>query len=1356
MSPVNQFEDDFDVESPIASKSHGRASLVAGHRLGSVNSARANLFGAMPNKTSSLGPSPRPASLFHSSTPNHNAFPHHPLSPWLNGPQVHPTPTSGLPRTRQRTVSATLQEHSSRMHAKHLTTLTEDGCDSDPESHQSELDCPLSSPSRSPPQDLVNSSDMAIHSSSVPFQKTSFPDLRHHQSERWAMPRIEGLDMTPRRRSVDELLDDSDPDEKGELALSSQPSSTTSIASSLTTHESENAGCSAFDCSLKPLNSGIDGFGALPPPESPFPGPHRIKRGAIPPASPNNLKRDVDGELVGLMSQPALHRHRTSGPVPPLSFPNLRTKHDAFEPASPRHSWGLQSNIPSDEDDDDLGPTGHHEPGVTNGSHESHEGASNLSVPALTDSSSLASSLASSNRSTNPFIICPPVEGPAFISSWDKSPTDAGREAKRRSLPPDVSRTAAHSFTPAPPLPMGIISTPLSTKHSFTHLPSPRPLPPSANSSFQEGECSYQNVKPNASAFLSSGMISKKTSARNRRENSLSNSSALFKYALSNLHDPNTSIGESSFNSSIEASIAVRSMCEALGGPRVIVAAQRATESQGGLTEQHEQSLSMQSDQESISPNQSSLGIVLHDSLRPPPVSSLRMPDTPMKKPVLSHKLHPHVNKPFVPSRLSKLSNSHSPLVGGSSIDSSPTSLVPQFSVPESPIPQLPLGSSSFALFDGPDPSPSFSRVNTSSQIPLEPQSLVKQSPTYRRRSSDGVPSSHTINGNLNNTSGSRPSNPFDDPGTPTKAAAHWLKRAQLLSSPGNSISSVTSSPSMLHHAHPDRLSTYNSSVEHLLDPQVTPNRQGGRSYTPFALSPMLGMELRPGTRSNLTPGPGHSASPPPRRPSFHSRHSSPIFDDFQRRANSILFGQVLPRRSRYDTEFDELETLGKGEFGEVFKVRQNSTGKVFAIKRPTQPACGPKALARQYEEVDILRRLTQGSTHSPYIIQLHAAWEEDRRWNMQIEYCENGTLEHFLGLIAGFQDRIDEERIWKITSELTQAVAYMHSSGVLHLDIKPANILITAHGGLKVGDFGLARRWPRIDPNEVRECGILNGRHKIFQHVPSDPSHQDDCIIPARFLRYEDVADHEERHMMRFKRCGRFVGFDQEREGDREYIAPEILSGRYGEEADVFSVGLIVLEIATNVVLPDNGDEWLSLRSSDFSRTDLSHLSSELVLLIKRMMDKCPDRRITAAELARHPVIAKLKTLRDAGLAQEMQGIMAEGTVEYEETEALESQADPAGDILMSPGDDSYDLSIEHVTPLRPAPPAHNTWQSARGAVLPEAEGFLPFILTGESTPSRLKISVASNLNRADETGPRHFNTRDSPAILDQMEIDV
>lgn len=56
------------------------------------------------------------------------------------------------------------------------------------------------------------------------------------------------------------------------------------------------------------------------------------------------------------------------------------------------------------------------------------------------------------------------------------------------------------------------------------------------------------------------------------------------------------------------------------------------------------------------------------------------------------------------------------------------------------------------------------------------------------------------------------------------------------------------------------------------------------------------------------------------------------------------------------------------------------------------------------------------------------------------------------------------------------------------------------------------------------------------------------------------------------------------EGEGDREYIGPEILLGQYDKPADVFALGLIILEIAGNVQLPDNGPTWQRLRSGDMS----------------------------------------------------------------------------------------------------------------------------------------------------------------------------
>lgn len=73
------------------------------------------------------------------------------------------------------------------------------------------------------------------------------------------------------------------------------------------------------------------------------------------------------------------------------------------------------------------------------------------------------------------------------------------------------------------------------------------------------------------------------------------------------------------------------------------------------------------------------------------------------------------------------------------------------------------------------------------------------------------------------------------------------------------------------------------------------------------------------------------------------------------------------------------------------------------------------------------------------------------------------------------------------------------------------------------------------------------------------------------------------------------------EGEGDRRYIAPEILQGKYDKPADVFALGLIMFEIASNVWLPDNGPHWLALREGNFSAVPTGPLTgSEADALIR------------------------------------------------------------------------------------------------------------------------------------------------------------
>ena len=92
------------------------------------------------------------------------------------------------------------------------------------------------------------------------------------------------------------------------------------------------------------------------------------------------------------------------------------------------------------------------------------------------------------------------------------------------------------------------------------------------------------------------------------------------------------------------------------------------------------------------------------------------------------------------------------------------------------------------------------------------------------------------------------------------------------------------------------------------------------------------------------------------------------------------------------------------------------------------------------------------------------------------------------------------------------------------------------------------------------------------------------------------------------------------EDEGDCKYLAPELLKGKAGPEADVFSTGLTFYEMATGIILPQNGLEWSNLRQ-DVIYFPVS-MSSEFKNLLESMLASDPRKRPTASDICNFPII--------------------------------------------------------------------------------------------------------------------------------------
>lgn len=405
-------------------------------------------------------------------------------------------------------------------------------------------------------------------------------------------------------------------------------------------------------------------------------------------------------------------------------------------------------------------------------------------------------------------------------------------------------------------------------------------------------------------------------------------------------------------------------------------------------------------------------------------------------------------------------------------------------------------------------------------------------------------------------------------------------------------------------------------------------------------------------------------------------RHSEPA-DQPQTppaaRAGAMAQSEPAHARHRYPTRLSQFEeqyatesVLGQGEFSEVLKVREKATGRVSAVKRMKRAYLGPKDRIRRLEEVDVLCVLKQrrSSWADPFfgadtVVDLLSAWEEDGYLFLQTELCPLGSLAFVLAEYGRQVGPLDEARLWKILAELAAGVDFIHKSGILHLDLKPANVLITEIGSLKITDFGMATRWPRCTAKEILAGAQLEMRKFLPRDSesisdlsftpPSSPLHAGSApwglpaptastpAAPFAFAAPTNgdagAPERPRRRGMRRHRKGSQV-LSLEREGDREYIAPEVIfESKYGKPADLFSLGLILLEAACSVEIPDNGEPWHKLRRDDFSDVRLDALSPAMQGLITALLSSQPYLRPTAADLMELPALVAVRQIVSRGL---------------------------------------------------------------------------------------------------------------------------
>ncbi|MEM7316506.1 MAG: serine/threonine-protein kinase, partial [Planctomycetota bacterium] len=143
------------------------------------------------------------------------------------------------------------------------------------------------------------------------------------------------------------------------------------------------------------------------------------------------------------------------------------------------------------------------------------------------------------------------------------------------------------------------------------------------------------------------------------------------------------------------------------------------------------------------------------------------------------------------------------------------------------------------------------------------------------------------------------------------------------------------------------------------------------------------------------------------------------------------------------------LSTLGSGGAGVVFKAQHERLDRIVALKVMRSPFLDDRDVKRFLTEAQSAARLVH-----PHIVQIYEATTCEGYPYLALEYVPGGSLDRKLS-----QEPLTFERTVEYLIDLAGAVEFAHQNGVVHRDVKPANVLLTESGDCKLSDFGLAKQ---------------------------------------------------------------------------------------------------------------------------------------------------------------------------------------------------------------------------------------------------------------------------------------------------------
>ncbi|TDL22240.1 hypothetical protein BD410DRAFT_788970 [Rickenella mellea] len=156
------------------------------------------------------------------------------------------------------------------------------------------------------------------------------------------------------------------------------------------------------------------------------------------------------------------------------------------------------------------------------------------------------------------------------------------------------------------------------------------------------------------------------------------------------------------------------------------------------------------------------------------------------------------------------------------------------------------------------------------------------------------------------------------------------------------------------------------------------------------------------------------------------------------------------PGTSNKLNEYQLGDSLGKGAFGQVYRALNWATGETVAVKEIQLSNIPKGEIGEIMSEIDLLKNLIH-----PNIVKYKGFVKTREFLYIILEFCENGSLHNICKKFGKFPENLVAVYI----SQVLEGLVYLHDQGVIHRDIKGANILTNKDGCVKLADFGVASK---------------------------------------------------------------------------------------------------------------------------------------------------------------------------------------------------------------------------------------------------------------------------------------------------------